>query len=230
MLTKNKKISRKEIKQDSLVTFYYKAVQFINDQKKYLTIGIGATAVIVVALVLYSNNKKKKNELASADLRQIVTIYNQAAYQDAIDGKEVQGVKIKGLKKIVSEAGSTESGETAKIYLANSLYNLKQYDEAKKSFEDYSGGVDLLKAASLAGIAACSEAKNEPAKAAEFFQKAAKVSSANFLNPYYLLNAGINLIEIGKKDEAKELFMNIKKNYPKSQSASEVNRYLDQVE
>ncbi len=230
MLAKKKKISRKDIKQDVLVTFYYKAVQFVNNQKKYLSIGIGAVAIIVVGIVLFVNSRKKGNEQASADLSQVITLYNQSAYQDAIDGKQVQALKIKGLKKIVDENGSTESGETAKIYLANSYYNLKQYDLALKTFDSYGGGIDHLKAASIAGMAACYEAKNEIEKAAEYYLKASKVSQSNVLNAQYLLSAGINFIETGKNDDAKDALKSIKKNYPKSESASQVERYLLQVE
>ncbi len=230
MLTKNKKISRKEIKQDTLVTFYYKAIQFFNDQKKYLSIGVGALAVIVVLVVLLVNSRRKSNEQASADLSQVVALYNQGSYQDAIDGKQTQGLKIKGLKKIVDENGSSQSGETAKIYLANCYYNLKQYDNAQKAFDSYGGSIDHLKAAAYAGEAACYEAKNDFQKAAELYLKASKVSSGDVLNPLYLLNAGINFIEIGKTDDAKDALKSVKKNYPKSEYASQVDRYLSQID
>ena len=230
MLTKNKKISRKEIKQDGLVTFYYKAVKFIDDQKKYLSIGMGALAVLIVVIVLLVSSRRKSNEQASSDLSQVISIYNQGAYQDAIDGKQTQGQKIKGLKKIVDEHGSSEAGEVAKIYLANSYYNLKQYDNALKAFDSYGGSIDHLKAAAYAGQAACYEAKNDAQKAAEYYLKASKVSSANVLNPSYLMSAGINLIESGKNDEAKDALKSVKKNYPKSEYASQVDRYLSQVE
>lgn len=230
MLTKNKKISRKEIKQDSLVTFYYKAIQFLDEQRKNLLIGVGVIAVIVAVSLIFISKRAKGNEIAGADLLQVVQIYNQGAYQDAIDGKQTQTVKVKGLKKIVEENGSSEAGQTAKIYLANAYYNLKQYDNALNAFDSYSGSIDHLKAAAYAGQAACFEAKNDVQKAVDYYLKAAKVSSVNVLNPFYLLNASINYIELGKNDEAKELLKSIKKDYPKSEYAGQVDRYLSQVE
>jgi len=230
MLTKNKKISRKEIKQDSLVTFYYKAVKFIEDQKKNLLIGVGAIALIVIGILIFTSRRAKSNEIASADLLQVLQLYNQGAFQDAIDGKQTQTVKIKGLKRIVEENGSSEAGETAKIYLANSYYNLKQYDNAMKVYDSYGGSIDHLKGAAYAGQAACYEAKNDLQKAVDYYLKASKVSSANVLNPYYLLNVGINDIDLGKNDDAKEVLKSIKKDYPKSDYVAQVDRYLSQVE
>jgi hypothetical protein len=60
--------------------------------------------------------------------------------------------------------------------------------------------------------------------------KAAKVNSENVLTPQYMLFAGINYLNIGKNDEAREIFLAIKKDYAKSAYTREVERYLALVE
>lgn len=220
--------TRKEIREDKLVEFSMKAWTFLEHFKKNIAIGVAAVALIVVAYILFQSNKKSSNETASFELALVMPVYEMGAFQEAIDGKV--GTKNKGLKKIVDEYGSTNYGETAKIFLAHSYFNLKKFDLALKAYDDYSGGNDFLQAAAYAGMAGCYEAQNDVAKAAELFLKASKVDADNVLNPQYLLNAGINYLESGKKAEAKDLFEAIKRDYPKSSFAQGVDRYLVQVE
>lgn len=228
MLTPKKKITRKEIKQDNLVTFYYKAYAFLDEHKRNLAIVVGGIALVILAVVLYKNNQAADNEIAGADLYNTVKLFEANQFQDAIEGKP--GTNVVGLRKIVEDYGSTENGELAKIYLGNAYLMLAKFDEALKAYEDYGGGNDLLKAAALAGEAACYEAKEDYENAASYYLKASKVTAENVLNPQYILFAGINYLNIGKQEEAKELFETIKRDFSKSMFARDVDRYLAQVQ
>jgi tetratricopeptide (TPR) repeat protein len=228
MLAKQKKISRKEIKQDTMVTLYYKFVSFFTENKKVLSISAGVIVVVVIGFLIYNNARSSANDAANYALSKVMRVYNAGAYQQAIKGDPAS--KTMGLEQIVKEYGSSETGEQAKVFLANSYYFLKKYDLAMKSYDDYSGGSDYLKAAALAGQAACYEAQNNAEKAGDLYMKAAKVSSENVLTPEYMLYAGINYMNIGKNDEAREIFLSIKKDYAKSAYTREVERYLAQVE
>lgn len=228
MLTKKKKISRKEIKEDKLVTFYYKAYGFLQDNLR--TVIIAASSVFVVGLLIYFyvSNAKSENETAFASLSQIMPVYEQGNYQLAIDGAPEQNVL--GLKAIVEQNGSTEAGEMAKIMLANSYFALGKYDEALKLYEDYSGSNDLYEAAAFAGRASYAEYKKEFDKAAEFYKDAAGVSDKNAANADYLIKAAANLIEAGKNADAKELLLKVQKDYSDSPYSQDVDKYLSQVE
>lgn len=228
MLGQKKKFSRKEIKEDKLVGFYYNAMAFIEEQKRNLLIAGGVIAIVIFAWFLYSEGKSSDNEKANVELAKILPLYEQGAYLEAIEGRA--GTPVIGLKKLVDEYGSTNNGETAKIYLANSYFFLGKIEEALKFYEDYSGDSEVFQASAFAGIASCYEAKNNPEEAANYFQKAASVSKENVLNPQYLLFAGTNLIESGKKEEAKEILKNLKKDYPGSTYLREVDKYLAQTE
>ena len=82
----------------------------------------------------------------------------------------------KGLAYIVNEYGSTESGQTAKIMLANCYYNLRDFENADKYYKAYSGNSEMFKAAALSGIAAVCETKGDWMNAAKNYEKASKVS------------------------------------------------------
>lgn len=224
MLTKKKKLSRKEIKEDKLVSTYYKIQgYFRQNNSRLLTYG-GILIVIALAVIYYINHKKEVNQKASDALSKVIDSYDQGAYLEAIEGKA--GTDNIGLKKIVEEYDGTENGETAKIYLANSYNRLGKFDEAFKYYKSYSGDMLMLKAASLAGQAGYYEYKKDFQKAADLYRDAAQVSKFNVDNPDYLLKASINYIQTGQGSTAKELLNTIKNDYKTSPASRLVDRYL----
>ncbi|AFH48517.1 Tetratricopeptide domain protein [Ignavibacterium album JCM 16511] len=227
MLTKRKKLTKKEIKEDKLVEFYYKVQNYIEENKNQVLMYAGALAIVVVAVIFYVNFRNSKNEEAGALLARVIDLYDQGSYLEAIEGK--QGTNLVGLKKIVEDYGSTENGETAKIYLANAYSFLGQYEKAFELYKDYSGSNDIYKAAALAGQAGYFASKGEFEKAADLFKKAANVSEINPSRPDYLLRAGINYLKAGQKDEAKALFQIIKDDFKTSTAFAQVDRYFTEL-
>ena len=224
MLAKKKKLDKKQIKEDKLVTFYSKSLLYFDVYKNQILIGLGVVIVLIVAFVYFGDISSKDNIEASAALAKTVPLYDAGNYQSAIDGNLAGNVP--GLLKIVNDYGSTEQGEVAKIYLGHSYYYQGKYDDALKYYSDYSGDNDLFEAVALAGEASCYESKGDHEKAASLFNKAANVYENNALNPEYLLYAGINFIESGKYDDAKEVLGKIKDDYAQSTQASEADKYL----
>jgi len=226
MFTGNKKLSKKEIKEDKLVTAYYKFIGYFSQNQKPLLIAAGVFVVLVAAIFLYKSHQKANDEKAAYEMSKVMSLYDSGSYLDAIQGK---GAKIIGLKKIVDEYGSTKNGEIAKIYLANSYFYLGKTDEALKVYKDYGGSNEIFEASALAGQAGCLEAIDQNEQAADLYKKASAVSDANSLNSEYLLKAGIDYMKIGKKADAKELFEKIRKDYNTTAAFREVDRYYSQL-
>jgi tetratricopeptide (TPR) repeat protein len=224
MIRKKKKLSKKEIKQDKLVEFFYNIENYFEKYKNKVFTYAAVVVVAAAAVYFYLNQKSANNEKASLELSRVMTLFGQGAYLEAIEGK--QGSNIIGLKRIVEEYGGTQNGETAKIYLADCYAYLGNYDEAIKYYEDYSGSLDYLKAAALAGQAGYYASKENYEKAANLYLEASKLSNLNSQNPDYLLNAGINYLKTGDKDEAKILFNKIKEDFNTSLANREVDKYL----
>ena len=227
MLTKQKKLSRKEIKEDKLVEFYYKSISFFEENKNRIFTYLGAIALVVVAVILFMNYRSGQNEEAAGHLSKAMDMYDMGDFLGAVECKK--DVKLLGLKEIVAQYGSTENGETAKIYLANSYANLGKTDEALKYYEDYSGDIDIYVAASLAGQAGYYAAKNEFERAADLYMKASKVSKADVMNSDYIFQAAVNYFEAGNNEQAKNLLQTIKDDYKTSAVYSQVDRYLTQL-
>jgi tetratricopeptide (TPR) repeat protein len=228
MLTKKKKLSRKEIKEDKLVSTYYKTYGYFEENKSRLLTVAGVLIAVVALVYFYINNRIENNRIAGVQLSRVMDIYDQGSYLEAIEGRE--GANIVGLKEIVEEYGSTENGELAKIYLANSYNFLGRNDEALEYYEDYSGSNETFRATAFAGQAGIYAYRQEYQKAADLYLKASRVSESNPLNPEYMLNAGINYLDAGDHAEARELFDRIKDDYPTSSAFREVDRYLSQIQ
>ena len=227
MLEKKKKLTKKQIKQDGLVYTYYKAYEYFEHNRSQILIAAGAIAVVIALIFVYHSNQKNNNLIAGDQLARVMPLYDQAQYQLAIDGQP--GTELTGLKSIVDEYGSTEQGEIAKIYLANSLYNTGKVDEALDVYESYSGDIPLHKATALAGVAACLISLNKNLEAAENYEKAAFVNKFNPLNADYLLKAGIQYKKAGKDNEAKEMFEMIKSDYTASNASREADKFLSSI-
>ncbi|MBS4035960.1 MAG: tetratricopeptide repeat protein [Ignavibacterium sp.] len=228
MLAKKKKLSKKEIKQDKLVELYYKSQSYFGQNKNRIYMYAGVLVVVVLAVIFFVNQRAASNEKAGVELSRIMELYDQGSFLEAIEGR--QGTNIIGLKRIVDEYGSTENGETAKIYLANSYSMLGRTEEAFKYYEDYSGSIDMFKAASLSGQASYYSINGEYKKAADLYNRAARVSKEIAQRPEYLLQAAINYINAGNQSDAKDLLQTIKDDYKTSSAFASVDRYLVQID
>ncbi|MBK8945777.1 MAG: tetratricopeptide repeat protein [Ignavibacteriae bacterium] len=223
MIGKKKKLSKKEIQEDKLVTSFYKTQGFFEKNQQNLLIGIGAIAVIVLAIFWYNSKVEDDNIQATTQLASVIPLYEQGQYQKAIDGEP--GTNVTGLLSIVENFGNTSQGEIAKMYLANCYFSLGNYEKANEYYSDYSGDNDLYKASSLAGQAACNEMKGNFEDAADDYKKAANVVKMESQAASYLLSAGKNYLKANAADKAKELFEQITNDYKNTNAAREIERF-----
>ena len=231
MLRPKKKITKKELKQDNLVTAYANTKLYYERHKKYISYATTALIVIVVAVVVFLNNRRANNEKATTELSKIMSVFDAGngdvkKYRVAVDGQPERGVM--GLKTIVANYGGTESGELARFYLANAYYNLGEIDDALKQFESMSSSNPVIQASDFAGIGSCYESKGDYEKAAVNFEKAANTISNSFSTPEYLNSAARCYGRANQKEKAVTLYKRIKKEYPTSTYAREVDRYIAQ--
>jgi tetratricopeptide (TPR) repeat protein len=231
MLKPKRKLSKKEIRQDGLLDAYSSAQSYYYQHKSIIGYGLTALVLLVIGIVVYNNNRTTKNQEAATKMGSVISIYDAAAndprqYQIAIDGQRERGVM--GLKEIVDTYGGTESGEHARLYLADAYLNLGRFDEAYKQYDGFSGSNKLLRASALAGMASCLEQKSDYRSAASNFEKAASLSSDKSNTPDYLNSAARCYGLAGEKEKAITLFKKLKQEYPASPAARDADRYISQ--
>jgi len=224
MLKAKKRITKREIKQDKLVTTYFEARTALEENKRLISTLATLVVIIAVGIWFYLNNRAADNENALADLGKIMRYYDEGNFDRAINGVPEENVR--GLQSIVEIYASTEGVELSKLYLANSYFALRQFEKALQHYEDADISNPALNASAIAGAGACYEAIGNPTDAALFFEKAAASDSQGILAPEYFLQAAHNYIAAGKKVKALELLKKIKKDYPTSGPARDIDREI----
>jgi len=227
MLRPKKKISKKELKEDALVSSYVKIRTFYEQHKRYISIALTAVVVMVIAGFIYVNNRKANNEKATTELGKVFQYHGEGQYQTAIDGVPERNVA--GLKSIVTNYGGTHSGQFARFLLADCYYQLGNYQEALKNFEDFSPDAMLLSVSRLAGIAQCYEAEGKYGEAAEYFDKAVAENPNGVSAAEYLSAAARNYALAGQKERALDLYKRLKKNFPTTTYGRDADRFIAQL-
>ena len=187
--------------------------------------------MIIIGIIIYVNNKNANNDKAATELGKVFVLYDAGStdvrqYKMAIDGQPERGIM--GLRSIVDNYGGTQSGQLARFYLARANYNLGNYDESLKQFDDFSSKDDLLNASAVAGVGNCYESKGEYEKAASSFEKAANITSNSISTPDYLNSAARCYGIASNRDKAINLLKRLKKEFPKSTFARDADRYISQ--
>src|SRR5580765_6163110 len=94
--------------EEKLMTVYYKAVEFFENNKKHVYTALTILVIVVGGIILLINKKKANNDLAGVELSKIRNIYVASNFQQAINGDSLGTSK--GLQYIVDQFGSTENG------------------------------------------------------------------------------------------------------------------------
>ncbi len=227
MLRPKKKLSKREIKQDKLVTTYFQIYDRLYNYRRQLIIGGVAILIVALGAVLYYNNIQAENERALTELGRVYHFYDEGNYERAING--IPERNIMGLRDIAGNYGRTEAGKIAIFYLANAYYHLGNYDEAYRYFDNFRGSDALLRASALSGKAAIYEIRGDYKRAAELFEQAATRFGKTAVTPENLKHAGRNYFEAGELPRALRIFERIQEEYPESAFSRDVERYIAQI-
>ncbi|MGQ9806707.1 MAG: YfgM family protein [Chlorobiales bacterium] len=209
-------------KSDVFTELFFQATDFF---EKNRTAVLGTLAAILLAIVgafFWNREQASKNQEATAKLEGIIKRYEAGNYSGAIEGDSTA----MGLKEIAKAYSSTASGKQARLYLANAYFQLRNYDEAQKTFESVSSSSPLVKGSALAGEAACYEQKKDYKKAAQLFRRAADAIQNDAITPIYLENAGRNFELAGEKSDALAVYEKLKKDYPQSTAARNAEQII----
>lgn len=133
-----------------------------------------------------------------------------------------------GALKIISKYSGTDAANLSEYYAGASYLHLKQYDKAIKYLKDFDAhGATQIKsrAYGMMGDASAELKKNDDAL--DYYKKAADVDDKDeFTSSEFLFRAALFAEVTGKTKDAIELFKKIKEQYPLSEKAADVDRYL----
>ncbi len=222
MLTPRKKISRKELHKDPLLSKIAAASDYAQENRQLITrivTGVIIAAVAVYAYVTYHNsqNEESVNKLVPAE-----QVYLSGDYREAI----------RRLEKFCTEYDGTTGGGVGTYYLANSYFNTDQYDFAltnyQKYVDDYADN-EVFTLSSMLGIAACHEGLNKYQEAVGQYETVLK----KFPNAYNKADIMMSIARayrvMQQSDNAKSWYEKIVKDFPESSISREAKSALEEL-
>lgn len=214
MLKPRKRLSKKQLKEDKLVTFYYKASAWADENSKYVIGAVVAIAVIFIAVYFYANSQKAAEQVASVELAKATRTFENGDYQNAMPL----------LTNLVEKYGSTKSGKMGLLYLADSFFETKDYENAKINYKKFASsfkGDEHILSAAYAGIAACDEQLKNYQQAAQQYEKTVQKFPKSIFAPNYLLRAARCYTLAKMPDDAKRIYDQLVEDYPTAQEKNE---------
>lgn len=143
--------------------------------------------------------------------------------QRCLDGDGVNP----GAVKIISKYSGTNAANLCNYYAGACYLSLKQFDKSIKFLKDFSTGATQIqsRAYGMIGDAYAELKKNEDAL--DYYKKAADVNKKDdYTSSEFLFRAGLFAESVGNTKEAVALYKKIKEEYPVSEKASNIDRYL----
>ncbi len=222
MLRPRKKIARKKVKEDKLVTTYLKLLDYYEMYQKYILGGVAAMVVIILLVVMVSRNRQAAELQASGKLaaaRLQLSNMNLTAAADS-------------LEKLVTQYAGTNSAGVGSFYLANTYFLQKKTELAQKYFEEYLsdyGSDPMLSSSAMAGLAACYEEKKDYKKAAALYEDAVEKYPSVFNAAEKLMNAARCQGLAGNREEARRIYQIVIEKYPNSGLKNDAEIYLAEL-
>lgn len=199
---------------------------FIEKNQKSILMGVGIVVLIVLGIMAFRSFYQKPRELAAEN-----AMYKAQQYF-AVDSfrlaYEGDGTQVMGFKEIASEYGMTKSGELASAYSGICLYHMGKYQEAIKSLSQYNGKDNYFKTSVVGLIGDCYAELGDKSKAQNYYKKA--ISEKNDLAPIYLKKSGVLFESENNNAEAEKAYQQIKDEYPMSNEAYDIDKYLARVQ
>jgi tetratricopeptide (TPR) repeat protein len=200
-----------------------KTEHYIEQNRKSLLI-IGGSVLLLVAIYfgwkyLYL---KPKSEEASTRMYKAEMYFAKDSFNLAINGK---GDTL-GFAAIADNYGMTPAGNMAKYYLGVCYLRTGKFDQAIESLEDFDADDMYLGAMAQGLIGDAYMEKNQPDEAISYYLKAAKKNANKMTSPVFLKKAAFAYEDKGQKEEALKLYQQIKSDFPESQEATQIDKYI----
>tara|TARA_B110001469_G_scaffold106530_1_gene106372 strand:- start:1703 stop:2398 length:696 start_codon:yes stop_codon:yes gene_type:complete len=199
-----------------------KTEQFIEDNKKSLSAGVGAIVVVVALFFGYT-----KLYLEPLEQEASLEIWKAQQYFqiDSLDKALYGDGNFLGLEDVRDQYGATKAGALADYYIG--LIYLKQgdYDAAIENLSSFSSGDMIVSSIAQGAIGDAQTELGDVDAAASAYMKAANLNKNEFSTPIYLMKAGKAFESIENYDKAKDAYKTIMDDYPESSEGRSVEKY-----
>ena len=192
-------------------------------QKKTLSTVLTVVVVAVAGYFGYEKLYKGPGEEKASAALAMPQLYFQADSMNLAlngDGKNL------GFAKIEKKYPGTSAANLASYYEGIAYLKTGDFKKAIKSLQDFDGKGTTLAYNAWGALGQAYMEDGNKAKAIEYLKKATENKEDGLITPLYLYQLGLVYEADGKNNEAKEAFMRIRDEYPRSIHARDMDKEL----
>ncbi len=199
---------------------------WIENNQKILWAILIALLLVAVGIFGITKYKKNRNEAASKMIYKAQEYFGNEQYDLALNG---DGNNV-GLLDIVNNYGSTKTGKLASYYAGIAYLKQGNYKEAIEYLKKYNTNDQVLAPMALGAIGDCYMELEDLQNAASYYGKAAAKNPNDFTSPLFLAKQGNTYEMIGDYAKALQAYKTLKKDFPLSNEAFEINKNIANME
>jgi TolA-binding protein len=201
-LVKHQKLTKRQIKEDPLVTAAFHGTALWEEYGTRILIGLGALALVALLAFFVAKSRTQAEQRAAADLYRAGMALQQGDPANAAPM----------LKEIVDNSPGTPSATKAMLYLGDAYARQGKSADAipwYRKYLDKAGRDPDAKAAGHLGLATALEDHGDFAEAAEHYAAYAKGSKVEDDRARYLMAQARCLVRAGQIPKALEIYRSV---------------------
>ncbi len=200
--------------------------QFIEDNQKPFSIGIGVIILAVVVYLIYMNIYMKPLE---KEARSQMYVAEQYFARDSFNLAIKGDGNYLGFEDIIDEYGPTKSANLAHYYAGISYLKLRQFEDALDHLKQFKKKDDMVAQIAYGAMGDAYAEMDDRNMALSYYEKANEYHDNEFASPLYIMKAAQIYEEQGSYNEALNLYKTIQQKYHNSTEARDIQKYITRV-
>lgn len=216
---------------DELIERVEPAKEFVQKNSRTLMYVFGGLIVLIGAWTGYRYYINGKNDEAKNEIFKLQLMFEKDSFNLVLNGRTAENgmAPIKSANDIIEEFGGTQQANLARYYAGVSSLRLGKFDEAIEYLSKFDGDDDVIGAEAIGMIGDAYSEKGSYDDAVKYYEKAAAHHANSFTTPLYLMKAAIVYENLKQYKKAANNYELIKKDYPKSEQARDIDKYLERA-
>lgn len=191
--------------------------------KKNINTAITVVLVIVVGYLAYKNlYQQPRVEKAATSVAFAERYFQADSLNLALNGDGQH----QGFLKIMKKYSGTPTANMCHYYAGVCYLRMGDFKNAIKQLEDFNGKGTLVEYAAWGALADAYMETGNTKKGIEYYEKATGDKKNDIYNPIYLARLGMAYEMANKTDDAKKTYERVRDEYPQSEQAREMDKYL----
>ena len=221
-----KKKNKTDIQLANIEQGLSKTEQFIENNQKPISLLISVLILVFLSAYSYNNfYKKPLNSKAQDELFVAEQYFEKGNFRKALDGDN----SFSGLTKICENYSNTISGNLAYYYAGISHLRLGEFESAIKKLEKFKSKDPILLSIAKAGIGDAFSEIGQTNESIEYYKKAISVNKNQTITPFFLIKCAQAYEKLEDYSNARSCYTKIKTDFPNSNEAKNIEKFLNKI-